>query len=131
MTQIQSDEGHRNVQAWNKYATDEVLREVRNERHYQEARFGRQDMPYGFGSERDQLAAKTYRAVADIRAENDTLTHRNVLVEEVFEAFAETDPEKMRAELIQVAAVAVKIVEQIDRELIERERLLSEYGTGR
>jgi len=43
------------------------------------------------------------------------VTWRAILEEEVAEAYAETDPEKLRAELVQVAAVAVKWVEAIDR----------------
>lgn len=39
---------------------------------------------------------------------------RLVLAEEVAEAFAETDPGKLRAELIQVAAVAVAWIEDLD-----------------
>jgi hypothetical protein len=52
-----------------------------------------------------------------------------VLLEEVFEAMAEDDPVTLRAELIQVAAVAVNWIECIDRrtakeELATREELL-------
>ena len=45
-----------------------------------------------------------------------SVTFKDVLMEEVAEVFAESDPEKLRAELIQVAAVAVQWVEKIDRE---------------
>jgi hypothetical protein len=38
-----------------------------------------------------------------------------ILLEEVYEAFAETDPEKQREELVQVAAVTIQIIECIDR----------------
>jgi hypothetical protein len=38
-----------------------------------------------------------------------------ILHEEILEAFCETDPEKQRAEMIQVAAVAVQIIEYLDR----------------
>jgi hypothetical protein len=36
-------------------------------------------------------------------------------MEEVYEAFAETEPENQREEMIQVAAVAVQIIEYLDR----------------
>ena len=39
---------------------------------------------------------------------------RLVLAEEVAEAFAETNPERLRAELVQVAAVAVAWIEDLD-----------------
>ena len=40
-------------------------------------------------------------------------------MEEIFEALAEEDPMKLKDELIQVAAVAVKMVELINRGLSE------------
>jgi hypothetical protein len=39
----------------------------------------------------------------------------SILMEEVCEAFAETEPEKQREEMVQVAAVAVQIIECLDR----------------
>lgn len=45
-----------------------------------------------------------------------------ILLEEVYEALSETDPKKMRVELIQVAAVAVAWVECIDRRAAESEK---------
>ena len=38
-----------------------------------------------------------------------------ILLEEVFEALAESDPVRRRAELVQVAAVAAAEIEAIDR----------------
>jgi hypothetical protein len=38
-------------------------------------------------------------------------------MEEVCEAFAETEPEKQREEMVQVAAVAVQIIECLDRQM--------------
>lgn len=43
-----------------------------------------------------------------------TVTWRDILTEEVFEAYAEDDPIAVRAELVQVAAVAVKMIAAID-----------------
>jgi hypothetical protein len=43
------------------------------------------------------------------------LTWRDILLEEVYEAFAETDSDRLREELIQVAAVALSWVDAIDR----------------
>jgi hypothetical protein len=51
----------------------------------------------------------------DLAAHTGRLTWRHILREEVFEAFAETDPHKLRAELVQVAAVAAKWIESLDR----------------
>lgn len=36
-------------------------------------------------------------------------------IEEVLEAFAEADPDRLRAELVQVAAVATKWIQALDR----------------
>ena len=49
------------------------------------------------------------RALAD-----GTLTYRHILAEEVAEVYAESDPDRLRAELIQVAAVCVQWIEAID-----------------
>jgi hypothetical protein len=48
-------------------------------------------------------------------ADGGYLDWLHILREEVAEAFAESDPAKLRAELVQVAAVAVNWVEAIDR----------------
>jgi hypothetical protein len=45
----------------------------------------------------------------------DKETWFEILLEEVYEAFAETDPIRQREEMIQVAAVAVQIIEYLDR----------------
>jgi hypothetical protein len=41
----------------------------------------------------------------------------SIIEEEIAEAFVETDPEKQRMELIQVAAVAIQIIEYLDRNM--------------
>jgi hypothetical protein len=43
------------------------------------------------------------------------VTWAHILTEEFYEALAEADPEKLREELVQVAAVAVAWVECLDR----------------
>jgi hypothetical protein len=47
--------------------------------------------------------------------EKGLVTWWHVLREEVCEAFAEADPERLRDELIQVAAMAIRWVEDLDR----------------
>jgi hypothetical protein len=42
-----------------------------------------------------------------------------ILMEEVYESFAEFKPERQREEMIQVAAVAVQIIEYLDRRIEE------------
>jgi len=46
----------------------------------------------------------------------------SILLEEVYEAFSETDPEKQRVEMIQVAAVAVNTIEYLDRKKESEEK---------
>jgi hypothetical protein len=44
-----------------------------------------------------------------------------ILMEEVYEALAEKDPDRLRAELVQVAAVAVQWIDCINRRQKESE----------
>ncbi|MFE3448907.1 2'-5' RNA ligase family protein [Nonomuraea sp. NPDC059194] len=85
----------------------EVLADVAAERVAQDVMFGIQDPADGTGPERTAAAdrAKTELEAAKRAGE---VTWRHILHEEVLEAFAESDPDRLRAELIQVAAVAVK-----------------------
>jgi len=109
-----------------------VLIEVMDERKRQHVRWGEQSHPDGTGSNVEPLAVMTattpaycYLAAAELAqlAREDCQgafaagggTYQHVLKEEFFEALAEADPVLLRAELIQVAAVAVAWVEAIDR----------------
>jgi hypothetical protein len=56
-----------------------------------------------------------FRAYCQRRSAKGTVTMADVLLEEVFEALAETDPAKARDELVQAVAVGVKMIEGIDR----------------
>lgn len=96
------------------HATPLVLAEVEDERAKQDAKWGEQNHPDGTSAEfiERALIAKKRN---DILAQEDGLAWRDILYEEVCEAFAEEDPERLRAELVQVAAVAVAWVEAIDR----------------
>ena len=95
-------------------ATQDILDEVHEERRRQNAKWG--PVPYDPRMERDDLS--DFSNMLDrMREQNEgeDATFVSVLLEEVFEAIIEDDPEKFREELIQVAAVAVKTVEHIDR----------------
>ncbi|KAB8172377.1 hypothetical protein [Microbispora catharanthi] len=91
-----------------------VLTDVAAERAAQDAMWGLQEHPDGTGPAYASEADLAKRAVADSAAEG-RLTWRHILHEEVLEAFAEDDPDRLRTELIQVAAVAVKWVQDLDR----------------
>lgn len=110
-----------------------VLDEIAAERARQDAKWGEQNHPDTFPrvpsatrNERDRYAAKadwwkeenTRRAsvLSERGAPSDSNSAWDgILLEEVYEALAEANPAKLRAELIQVAAVAVAWIEAIDR----------------
>jgi hypothetical protein len=91
-----------------------VLADVTAERTAQDARWGIQDISDGTGPERVEAADQAKKDVAEAAREG-RLTWRHILLEEVLETFAEDDPGALRAELIQVAAVAVKWAQALDR----------------
>lgn len=106
-----------------------ALQDVGDERQRQTEKWGEQNHPDGTGAELRpfmhtsvNLDLRTGREVADIlRASCDGKhqagigTWLDILLEEVGEASAESNPVRLRAELVQVAAVAVAWVEAIDR----------------
>lgn len=93
----------------------DVLSEVEDEMAAQETKWGEQNHPDGTGDDGYVHACATAKLTCQIAAAAGGLTWVDILTEEVMEAFAETDPERIREELIQVAAVAVTWAEAIDR----------------
>lgn len=89
--------------------------EVLGERERQDARWGEQNHPDGTGDLVEVADAVFTRQLCDDAFRDGEGTWLHILAEEVAEAFAESDPAKLRVELIQVAAVAVAWVEAIDR----------------
>lgn len=97
-------------------AIAQINEEIVAERVRQEEKFPDQaDLPDGTGADHSAVVAKIARAACDEAHKAGRLTWRHILCEEYAEAMAETDREKLRAELIQVAAVAVKWIERLDR----------------
>ncbi|MFI7630233.1 hypothetical protein [Microbispora rosea] len=81
--------------------------EVRAELARQDAKWGVQDHPDGTHDCQDTRAyADMAREWCQSAAEAGEVTWQHILNEEVAEAFAEEDPEKLLAELLQVEAVA-------------------------
>ena len=105
--------------------TRDVLREVHAERNAQDRKWGEQNHPDGTGPEvwwtrhlgPAHVVRDTYRDLTDAHASgvDGPVTWLDILREEIGEAFAEEDPAALRAELVQVAAVAVSWVQAIDR----------------
>lgn len=114
------------------HTTDNVLCDIGAERERQEERFPEQTLPHSpvcgtsVGAREPQINLKDARA-REARAkewvryhlERGQLTWADVLNEEVAEALAATEIEHLREELIQVAAVAVRWVEDIDRQAVQ------------
>lgn len=111
-----------------------VIANIINERRRQDEKWGEQNHPDGTGEKSIPLngivrgpgsvtgdkhyafgLALQAKSSTDRKAEAGEVTFADILLEEVFEALAESDPEKLRIELVQVAAVAAQWVEAIDR----------------
>lgn len=79
--------------------------------------WGEQNHPDGTGLPGDHQRVENFKALMKILVEDGHLTWRDILYEEVLEVFEATDPEELKTELIQVAAVATSWAEAIDRRL--------------
>jgi hypothetical protein len=91
-----------------------ILKEVADEREFQDSKWGQQNHPDGTGEWMAERA-EMYRGICELNAKEGVIEWLDILREEVYEAFAEENPKKLRAELIQIAAVALAWVEAIDR----------------
>jgi len=91
-----------------------IFGEINAERFRQIAKFGEQHREDGTGGPVMQSEADRMRSACDYLARNGGADWRAVLLEEVYEAVAEEDQGKLRAELTQVAAVCVAWIEDID-----------------
>lgn len=99
-----------------------VLTEIFYERVRQYDKWGVQNHIDGTGPETvPEDYADRMKAVVDSSAAAGTLTFHQILMEEVAEALSEDDPKALRAELIQVSAVAAAWIQKIDRDL-DRQR---------
>jgi len=96
-----------------------ILKEIFKERRRQEEKWGEQNHPSGT-NEKWAEVADGMRAKCELKAKNGELTWRDILEEEIWEAYGETDEAKVRAELIQSAAVIVNWIESIDRRTNDR-----------
>lgn len=104
-------------------AMQRVLMDVETERLRQHEKWGEQNHPDGTGWPLSEDSARRARAECDQAAKAGKLTYRHIADEEIAEAYAESDPLKLRAELIQTAAVFVAWAETIDRRLKEAENV--------
>lgn len=105
--------------------------EVEKERKKQDEKWGVQNHP-SFAVNHDFAAntmlASGIREMVDHAAKQGKLVWAYILSEECAEAFAESDPVKLREELIQVAAVAVAWIERLDRQAEAEDYKHAELG---
>lgn len=94
-----------------------VAAEVLRERVRQDEIWGEQNHPNGTGLHQQQASADRARMTCELNFRRGAGTWADILREEFAEALAEGDPIKLRAELVQVAAVAQAWVQKIDREI--------------
>lgn len=95
--------------------TQRVLDELERERRSQYRKHGDQaHLPDGTGVLFRERAARAKKRT-DAHAADGTVTFADILREETNEALAESDQDRLRGELVQVAAVAVQWIEAIDR----------------
>lgn len=98
--------------------TEFVLNDIHRERVKQAAKWGDQthdiftDRRVEAERARHRIAAETCKLMFSA-VENPGWDL--ILLEEVYEAFSEEDPHKIREELVQVAAVACAIIEDLDK----------------
>jgi hypothetical protein len=91
-----------------------AFNDVMDERVRQDAKWGVQNHPDGTSETLAPLALEA-KALTDALARSGHLTWKEILNEEVQEAFAEEDVDALRKELVQVAAVAIAWIQDIDR----------------
>jgi hypothetical protein len=89
--------------------------DVLTERDRQDEKWGEQNWPDGTSAASWTERADWAKVLNDLRVREGSITWLYILQEEMYEAFAEEDPVKLRSELVQVAAVAVNWIETIDR----------------
>lgn len=102
-----------------------VLQEVLAERQRQDGKWGQQnhevvpprtaDFSVIVARQEYEDSADAFKGLNDMDVARGTVGWDRVLLEEVYEALAESDPRKIREELVQVAAVACAIIESLDR----------------
>ena len=96
-----------------------IFDDISKERDSQDAKWGVQNWPI-----RNEAVTIRYaesmrecmQTLCDSAAKDGNVSFQHILEEEVSEVFAEIDPVKQRAELLHVAAVAVQMIEKIDRD---------------
>jgi hypothetical protein len=97
------------------YGRKETLTAIDNERKAQDERWGVQSHPDGTDCSVYGPKAARLKSLCNFLDQQGVVDWATILQEEVMEALAETDPQRLHDELIQVAAVAVAWCEDLQR----------------
>lgn len=92
-----------------------VLSEIADERKRQDQKWGEQNHKDGTGGPEAEHRAQLAKAACDAAFRNGRATWAHIYIEEVMEALAETEPEKLIMELNQANAVGSAWIEAIRR----------------
>lgn len=99
-----------------------ALAAIQAECQRQQEKWGQQNWPSLLEVEPDKICHEykiakeaTYKQVVETAYANGTLTWADILMEEIAEAISTTNPEDLKTELTQCAAVIVSWIESIDR----------------
>lgn len=103
------------TEIWDQSHTDYILTDVFDERHRQVQKWGVQKHTDGTSPEDYAVQVELFKNHNDHQAMHGRdNSWDTILLEEVFEALAETDPVKLREELVQSAAVIVAWIEDLE-----------------
>ena len=117
-------DGKPELQTNPKHTTQKVLLDVAAERVRQDEKWGQLNhriLPDNPGTDTEirerylRKSAQEAQQLTDFLANTKRITHMDILIEEVWEAIEAKGTEHLRRELVQVAAVAVNMIESIDR----------------
>lgn len=107
---LEADQGHTGLPEFMSVTVEvlhEIARSIQLHGYHPE-------QPLGGGAHSDVEAAERAKDVTALNTKLGIVTWQDILREEYLEAFAETDPKLVREEMVQVAAVAFKIIDAID-----------------
>jgi hypothetical protein len=98
------------------------MREIMQEHERQDEKWGEQNHPMlSTAFPRDKIV-NMRNAYQQVNDEKTKKCWFSIFMEKILEVSIETDPIKQREEMIQVAAVAVQIIERLDRRIEEANR---------
>ena len=107
------------------YIPNRIIADLEDELGRAHAKHGSQSLPLGTRNGGMNLVwRRQAQASCDRATREGTLTWMHVIEEELAESACEEDPEKFRAELIQVAAMAVKAIKDLDERYPKPDPLL-------